>query len=180
MGYWITGGMEGHVILGVEVQFLVVGVESPHHSAEWFAADLEHSELLEELDPDIPYEWVQDGQWTIKRVSLVREELSEDDGDREADYSVTVEFHEIPIPLLLEGMSEKLTCIGWSAGYSVPMRELVNELRSSAEAVGSITSVRVISADVRALFTGKGEDGKEFNDIKIDCAVPNKGRRWFW
>lgn len=196
MGYWIEGRVEGDYVLDVEVEFMVKGVSLHHHGAEVVSRDYEDDPysmagFIESGGSDFPHEWVEDGSWTdveVKKVELVREgekpegweeaangdlDLSWDElPEYEADYRVTMEFRGVRVPFAWEKWTEKLSCIDDGAGHEAAdhMRGALNHLRSDLPSTARLFNVTW--ANVDAKFSGVGEDGKPWPDVKIDGGIP--------
>ena len=170
MGYWVEGDVEGEVLLDFTVDFLVKGVESGYHSGEWFKDVLEYSDSLCEV-ADIPYTWLEGGGWDIKLATVVYEDdEAEDGGEWEADYRVLIEFLEVAVPFSLEDWSAKLVCAEDTLAYSIRVREYESALHR--ERPRGSQALSLTSASFRAEFSGKGEDGEEFEGVKLSGCVP--------
>ena len=178
MGYWVEGDVEGELLLDFTVDFLVKGVESNYHSGEWFKDMLEFSETLCEV-ADIPCTWLEGGGWEIKRASVVYEDDAVEDGEAwEADYRVLIEFLEVAIPFSLEDWSAKLVCAEDTLAQSIPVKEHESDLRR--ESPRGSQALHLTGASVRAEFSGKGEDGEEFECVSLSTSIPlaHQWGRW--
>ena len=188
MGYWIEGRVEGDYVMNVEVGFMVEGVSRHQHCAERFERETLDCDFTFDCLKGFPRSWTTDDDWTnveVKKVELVREgekpegweEAANGDLDLpwdelpeyEADYRVTIEFCGVRVPFVWEKWTGKLSCIDDYAGHEAAdhARETLRQLHSQLPSTARVREITWANAEAR--FSGVGEDGKPWPDVRIDA-----------